>query len=63
MSKSAQLMIANLPKSVNQHNRDLMGREILKIINQLEKVKSQISVHADAMIMMNFAHQKLNQLR
>ncbi len=61
--ESAQLMITNLPKSVNQHNRDRTGREILKIINQLEKVKSQTTVYADATAMMNFANQKLNQLR
>lgn len=61
--ESAQVMITNLPKSVNQHNRERTGREILKIINQLEKVKSQTTVYADATTMMNFANRKLNQLR
>jgi hypothetical protein len=60
---SAQQMITNLPKSVDQDNRDRTTREILTIINQLEKVKPQTTVHANAVEMMNFAHKKLQQLR
>jgi hypothetical protein len=59
----AQQMITNLPKSIDQDNRDRTTREILTIINQLEKVKPQTTVHANAVEMMNFANQKLQQLR
>ncbi len=52
-------MITNLPKSVDRSNQEFAAREVLAIINQLEKVKSQTTVHADAIIMMNFANQKL----
>jgi hypothetical protein len=60
---SAQQMITNLPKSVDQENRDRTAREILTIINQLEKVKPQTTVHADAIEMMNLANKKLQELR
>ncbi|MEM7757633.1 MAG: hypothetical protein AAF298_05880 [Cyanobacteria bacterium P01_A01_bin.40] len=60
---SAQRMITNLPKSVAPHNRDRTAREILTIINQLKKVKSQTTVHADAESMMDFVNKKLKQLR
>ena len=56
-------MITNLPKSVDSSNRDRTANDILRIINQLERVKSQTTVHADAIIMMNFANQKMKQLR
>lgn len=59
----AQQMITNLPKSVNQQNRERTAKEILTIINQLEKVKSQTTVYADAVSMMSFANKKLKQLR
>jgi hypothetical protein len=60
---SAQQMITNLPKFVDRDNRDRTAREILTIINQLEKVKPQTTVHANAVEMMNFANKKLQQLR
>lgn len=60
---SAQQMITNLPKSVNQDNRESTARQILTIINQLEKIKPQTTVHADAIVLMNFANKKLKQLR
>ncbi|MEM8720505.1 MAG: hypothetical protein AAGE84_14575 [Cyanobacteria bacterium P01_G01_bin.39] len=60
---AAQQMITNLPKSVNQHNRDRTAREILMIINELEKVKLQTTVYNDAVNMMGFANKKLTQLR
>lgn len=59
----AQRMITNLPKSIAPHNRDRTARDILTIINQLEKVKSQTTVYDDAVAMMDFANQKLKQLR
>jgi hypothetical protein len=59
----AQSMITNLPKSVEQENRDRIAQEILKIINQLEKVKPQTTVYADALTMIDFAKQKLQQLK
>lgn len=61
--ESAQTMITNLPKSVEQYNRDRTAQQILTIINKLEKVKPQTTVHADAIVMMNFANKKLKQLR
>lgn len=61
--ESAQSMIANLPKSVDRFNREVTATEVLTIINQLEKVKPQTTAHADARVMMNFANQKLQQLR
>ncbi len=61
--ESAQSMITNLPKSVDRSNQEFAAREVLTIINQLEKVKPQTTVHADAVVMMNFANQKLKQLR
>ena len=60
---SAQQMITNLPKSVDQYNRDRTARDILTIINQLEKVKPQTTAYDDAITMMNFANKKLRQLR
>ena len=60
---SAQQTIANLPKSVDEYNRDRVAKDILRIIDRLEKVKPQTTVYADAVIMMNFANQKLKQLR
>ena len=59
----AQQMIINLPKSIDQYNREQTARDILSIINQLEKVKSGTTVYDDAVTMINFANQKLKQLR
>lgn len=59
----AQQMITNLPKSVDRLNRDRTARDILTIINNLEKVKPQTTVYADATSMINFANKKLEQLR
>ena len=59
----AQRMITNLPKSVNQYNRERTAKDILNIVNQLKKVKSQTTVYTDAISMMNFANKKLKQLR
>ena len=59
----AQQMITDLPKSINRDNRDRTAKDILRIINQLEKVKSQTTVHNDAVTMINFANKKLKQLR
>ena len=56
-------MITNLPKSVDRLNRERTARDILTIINKLEKVKPQTTVHADAISMINFANKKLEQLR
>jgi hypothetical protein len=60
--ESAQSMIANLSKSVEQENRDRIAQEILTVINQLEKVKPQTTVYVDALTMIDFAKQKLQQL-
>ena len=60
---SAQQMITDLPKSVNEYNRDRVAKDILRIIDRLEKVKPQTTIHADAIIMTNFANKKLQQLR
>ena len=60
---AAQQMITNLPKSVDRHNRDRTARDILSIINQLEKVKAQTTVYQDAVTMMSFANKKLRELR
>ena len=59
---SAQQAIANLPKSIDRDNRDRTAREILTIINQLEKVKPQTTVYPQALSTMNFANKKLEQL-
>ena len=59
----AQQMITNLPKSVDRHNRDRTARDILSIINQLEKVKAQTTVYEDAVTMVSFANNKLRELR
>ena len=56
-------MIINLPKSIDQYNREQTARDILSIINQLEKVKSGTTVYDDVVTMINFANQKLKQLR
>lgn len=61
--ESAQEMIANLPKSVDQDNRDQTARDILAIINQLEKVKSQTTVYQNSLTMMALAEHKLKQLQ
>jgi hypothetical protein len=60
--ESAREMIANLPKSVAQDNRDQTARDILAIINQLEKVKSQTTVYQNSLTMMALAENKLKQL-
>ena len=61
--ESAQQAIANLPKSIDSYNRDRTAKEILTIINQLEKVKPQTTVYPQARSTMNFANKKLKQLR
>ena len=61
--ESAQQAIANLPKSIDRYNRDRTAKEILTIINQLEKVKPQTTVYPQARSTMNFANKKLKQLR
>ena len=59
----AQSLITNLPKSVNRNNRDRTARDILTIINKLERVKPKTTVYEEARTMMSFANQKLKQLR
>ena len=59
----AQQMITDLPKSIDRDNRARTAKDILRIINQLEKVKSQTTVYEDAVAMMGFANKKLKQLR
>lgn len=59
--ESAQEMIANLPQSVDQDNRDQTARDILAIINQLEKVKSQTTVYQNSLTMIALAENKLKQ--
>ena len=61
--ESAQNAISNLPKSVNSHNRDRTAKEILTIINQLEKVEPKTTVYQDSLTMINFADKKLRQLK
>lgn len=61
--ESAQNMITNLPKSVDQYNRDRTAKEILSIINKLEKVRPQTTVHQDSLAMIGFAKKKLKQLQ
>jgi hypothetical protein len=58
----AQQMITNLPKSLDRNNRDRTAKEILTIINQLERVKPQTTVHDNAVELMNFANKKLQEL-
>ena len=60
--ESAQQAIANLPKSIDQYNRDRAAREILMIINKLEQVNPQTTIYPEARSMMDFANQKLKQL-
>ena len=60
---SAQNMIANLPKSIDKYNRDRTAKDILTIINQLEKVKSQTTLYEDSVTMIDFARNKLKQLK
>ncbi len=60
---SAQNMIANLPKSIDKYNRDRTAKDILTIINQLEKVKSQTTPYEDSVTMIDFARNKLKQLK
>ena len=59
----AQQMITNLPKSVDRLNRERTARDILTIINKLERVKPQTTVYADAISTIDFANKKLEQLR
>ncbi|MCC0176304.1 hypothetical protein I4641_04850 [Waterburya agarophytonicola K14] len=61
--ESAQNAIANLPKSVDPYNRDRTAREILTIINQLEKIKPRTTVYQDSLSLMGFAQKKLKQLQ
>ena len=61
--ESAQNMIVNLPKSVDQDNRDRTTREILTIINKLKKVQPQTTVYQDSLTMISFAENKLQQLQ
>lgn len=61
--ESAQNMITNLPKSVDKYNRDRTAKEILSIINKLEKVRSQTTVYQDSLAMIGFAKKKLKQLQ
>lgn len=61
--ESAQNAIANLPKSVNQSNRDLTANQILAIINQLEKVQPNTTVYQDSLTTIDFAEKKLKQLQ
>ena len=61
--ESAQNMITNLPKSIDQYNRERTAREILTIINKLEKVKPQTTVYQDSLTMISFAKKKLKQLQ
>ena len=60
--ESAQQAIANLPKSIDQYNRDRTAREILTIINKLEQVKPQTTVYPQARSTIDFANKKLKQL-
>ena len=55
-------MIANLPQSVNESNRDSTSNQILAIINQLGQVKPQTTVYEDAQSMINFAENKKKEL-
>ena len=59
----AQQMIVSLPKAIDKYNRERTAKDILRIINQLEKVKAQTTVYEDAVAMMGFANKKLKQLR
>lgn len=61
--ESAQNMITNLPKSVNLHNRDRTAKEILTIINKLEKVQPNTTVYQESLTMIGFANNKLRQLQ
>ena len=60
---SAQNAIALLPKSVDRSNRDRTAREIVNIINKLEKVKSGTTVYQQSQTLMSFAENKLKQLQ
>ena len=60
--ESAQQAIANLPKSIDQYSREHTAREILMIINQLERVQPQTTVYPEARSTIDFANKKLEQL-
>ena len=60
--ESAQQAIANLPKSSDRYNRASITREILAIINRLERVKPQTTVYPEARSTIDFANKKLKQL-
>ena len=59
----AQQMIANLPKTVDRYNRDRTAKDIIIIINRLEKVKPETTVYQASLDIKNFAQQKLQQLQ
>ncbi len=60
--QSAQNLITNLPKTVDESNRDATANNILTIINKLEQVKPQTTVYEDARNMINSAENKKKQL-
>lgn len=59
----AQSIITNLPKTINQANRDRTANQILTIINQLEKVQPDTTVYRDSLMIMSFTNKKLRQLQ
>lgn len=61
--ESARDKIANLPQSIDGANRDRTVREILTIINELDKVQPQTTVYTQAQSVMHSAEKKLKQLQ
>ncbi|MGB5969009.1 MAG: hypothetical protein WBG70_11840, partial [Spirulinaceae cyanobacterium] len=60
--QSAQNLITNLPKTVNESNRDSTANDLLSIINKLEQVKPQTTVYEDARNMITSAENKKKEL-
>ena len=58
----AQAQIVDLPKTVNSNNRERVARQILRIINQLEKVQSGTTVYEEASQLIIFANKKLKEI-
>ncbi len=59
----AQSQIVNLPKQVNNNNREIAAREILQIIIKLKKVQSGTTVYQEAQELLSFANKKLQEIQ
>ena len=59
----AQSQIINLPKQVNNSNREIAARKILQIIIKLKKVQSGTTVYQEAQELLTFANKKLQEIQ